>query len=136
MKSILYIVLFIPILLATSCNSSKSVYLKDSSDKSNSSSFKIEFGNSLEETYIVHIDRAQRIVTLKSNLSLNKGYFFTLSNLNGNINSVIKLYDTSYDSIFIADILEGSPKINDYISPASLDESQEFDKKYTEAIID
>ena len=49
---------------------------------------------------------------------------------------MIKLYDASYESIFIADILEGTPKISDSISKVSEVRRKELDAYYTEATID
>ena len=84
----------------------------------------------------MHIDKTQRIVTIRSNRPLNKGYYITSSQYSDTESSVIKLYDASYESIFIADILEGTPKITDSISKVSEERSKELDVYYTDATID
>ena len=43
------------------------------------------------------------------------GYYITNTEFSDKQNSLIKVYDSSYESIFIADILEGTPKIRIYL---------------------
>lgn len=124
------------VLVLTSCNSSKSIRLKDTSDSKKDAFSNLEIAQTLENASIVHIDPKQRIVTIRSNKPLDKGYYITSSKLSNSESSVLKLYDTSYESLFIADILEGSPKINDSISLATVERSKELDQNYTEANID
>ena len=124
------------VLVLTSCNSSKSIRLKDTSDSKKDAFSNLEIAQTLENASIVHIDPKQRIVTIRSSKPLDKGYYITSSKLSNSESSVLKLYDTSYESLFIADILEGSPKINDSISLATVERSNELDQNYTEANID
>lgn len=123
------------IFLLTSCNSTNSIRLKDSSNSQESLS-NLEIAKKIDTAAIVHIDKKQRIVTIRSSSPLDKGYYSTSSQIDEKENSLIKLYDTSYESIFIADILEGSPKINDSIFLVGEERSKELDKIYTEATID
>jgi hypothetical protein len=124
-------------LLLTSCSSSNSIRLKDSSDSKLESSANVEIAKKVETATIVHIDKKERIVTIRCNCPIEHGgYYTTHLKLNDNENSLIKIYDTSYESIFIADILEGSPKITDSIFKVSEERSQELDQKYTDATID
>lgn len=123
------------IFLLTSCNSTNSIRLKDSSNPQESFS-NLEIAKKIDTAAIVHIDKKQRIVTIRSSSPLEKGYYSTSSQIDEKENSLIKLYDTSYESIFIADILEGSPKINDSIFLVGEERSKELDKIYTEATID
>lgn len=123
------------IFLLTSCNSTNSIRLKDSSNPQESFS-NLEIAKKIDTAAIVHIDKKQRIVTIRSSSPLEKGYYSTSSQIDEKENSLIKLYDTSYESIFIADILEGSPKINDSIFLVGEVRSKELDKIYTEATID
>ena len=130
-----YFLLFTVILL-TSCNSSKSIRLKDSSDSKKANLPNSEIAKKIENASIVHIDQTQRIITIRSNRPLSKGYYVTSSQFSDQESSVIKLYDASYESIFIADILEGTPKITDSISRVSDLRVKELDAYYTEATID
>ena len=136
MKLNLTYFLLLTVILLTSCNSSKSIRLKDSSDSKKGNQSNVEIAENIDNASIVHIDKTQRIVTIRSNRPLNKGYYITSSQFSDKESSVIKLYDASYESIFIADILEGTPKITDAISRVSEERSKELDAYYTEAIID
>ena len=136
MKLNLTYFLLITVILLTSCNSSKSVRLKDSSDSQKDNQSNIEIGKKIDNASIVHIDKTQRIITIRSNRPLNKGYYITSSQFSDTESSVIKLYDASYESIFIADILEGTPKITDSISSVNEKRRKELDAYYTEATID
>ena len=128
--------LFIAIILLTSCNSSKSIRLKDSSESQKSNQSNIEIAVEIDYASIVHIDKTQRIVTIRSDRDLDSGYYITSSKLSDTKSSVIKLYDASYESIYIADILEGTPRITDSISMVSEERSKKLDAYYTEATID
>ena len=136
MNLILLNFFLITVFLLTSCNSSNSIRLKGSSDSKKDDFSNVEIVKEIEGASIVHIDQKQRIVTIRSNKVLNKGYYITISSLSEKESSVLKLYDASYESLFIADILEGSPKINDSIAQATKERSKELDKNYTEADID
>ena len=136
MKLNLTYFLLLTVILLTSCNSSKSVRLKDSSDSKKDNQSNLEIAEKIDNASIVHIDKTQRIVTIRSNRPLNKGYYITSSQYSDTESSVIKLYDASYESIFIADILEGTPKITDSISKVSEERSKELDVYYTDATID
>ena len=136
MKLNLTYFLLITVILLTSCNSSKSVRLKDSSVTQKDNQSNLEIAKKIDNASIVHIDKTQRIVTIRSNRPLNKGYYITSSQYSDTESSVIKLYDASYELIFIADILEGTPKITDSISKVSEERSKELDVYYTDATID
>ena len=73
---------------------------------------------------------------LRSEIPLQKGYYQTATRQNKMESSILKLYDTSYESVFIADILEGLPKISDSIFLVSDERAAELDLNYTEATID
>ncbi len=136
MKLNLTYFLLLTVILLTSCNSSKSVRLKDSSDSQKGDLSDLVIAKKIDNASIVHIDQTQRIVTIRSNRPLDSGYYITNSQFSDTESSVIKLYDASYQSIFIADILEGTPKITDSISKVSEERSKELDAYYTEATID
>ena len=136
MNLILLYFFLITVFLITSCTSSNSIRLKDSSDSKENDVSYVEIAKEIEGASIVHIDQKERIVTIRSNNDLSRGYYITISQLSKKENSVLKLYDASYESLFIADILEGSPKITDSIAQATKKRSQRLDQNYTEANID
>ena len=136
MKLNLTYFLLLTVSALTSCNSSKSIRLKDSSDSQKGNLSNLVIAEKIDEASIVHIDQTQRIVTIRSNRPLSNGYYITSSQYSDKESSVIKLYDASYESIFIADILEGAPKITDTISRVSEERSKKLDVYYTEATID
>ncbi len=137
MKQTLTFFLLFTAILFTSCNSSKSIRLKDSSDsKKNSGNANLVITQKIDNASIVHIDQSQRIVTIRSNSPLETGYYITSSQYSEKENSIIKLNKVSYESLIIADILEGTPKITDIILRVSEQKSKELDAYYTEATID
>tara|TARA_X000000368_G_C22476595_1_gene470104 strand:- start:131 stop:538 length:408 start_codon:yes stop_codon:yes gene_type:complete len=95
------------------------------------STFKI-----LEDTNIVHVDNTQRIVTLKSNDSIEDGYYITLSPFTADITSTLKIYNATYGTIYIGDILDGRPKINDSVAKVSPSRNKELNIIYSEVAID
>ena len=120
MKLNLTYFLLLTVILLTSCNSSKSVRLKDSSDSKKDNLSVLEISKQVETASIVHIDKKQRVITIRCTCPLKHGgYYKTHPEFSDKQNSLIKIYDSSYESIFIADILEGSPKITDSISRVS-----------------
>ena len=85
----------------------------------------------------MHIDKKQRIVNYTLHLPNRTWWLlYHYPQFSDKQNSLIKVYDSSYESIFIADILEGTPKITDSISRVSEERSKELDEYYTEATID
>ena len=90
----------------------------------------------LEDTNIVHVDNTQRIVTLKSYGLIEDGYYITLNPSTKDITSTLKIYNSTYGTIFIGDILDGRPKINDLVSEVSPFKSEELSKIYSEVTID
>lgn len=137
MKLILAYFTLLIVILLTSCNSSKSIRLKDSNNAQNDDFSNLVTDREIETATIVHIDNQQRIITIRCTCPLNHGgYYMTHEELTDKQNSLIKLYDSSYESLYIGDILEGKPRISDRISMVSEEKSKEFDRYYNEAIID
>ena len=68
------------IFLLTSCSSTNSIRLKDSSNPQESLS-NLEIAKKIDTAAIVHIDKKQRIVTIRSSSPLNKGYYSTSSQI-------------------------------------------------------
>ena len=129
-------IFLLTVFLLTSCSSSNSIRLKDSANSKKDDFSNTEVAKEIEGASIVHIDLTERIVTIRSKKVLNKGYYITISQLDDEESSVIKLYDASYETLFIADILEGSPKISDSLAYATKKRSEILDQNYTEADID
>ena len=129
-------ILLLTVFFLTSCSSSNSIRLKESANSKKDDFYNIEVAEEVEGASIVHIDQMERIVTIRSKKALSKGYYITISQLDDKESSVIKLYDASYETLFIADILEGSPKISDSLAYATKKRSKILDQNYTEADID
>lgn len=85
---------------------------------------------------IVHVDMLQRITTIRSTEALSEGYYLSHDRSNAEESAVIKLSNSSQGPVYIADILEGSPKINHGLVKVSPERDLELDKRYTEATID
>ena len=136
MKLKLALLLLLTVISLTSCNSSKSIHLKGSSGFNKDNIPNSLTKKKVDDAFIVHVDQAQRIVTIKSNTQLENGYYYTMPLYSDRENSLIKLYDASNESIYIADILEGVPKITDLISRVNTERSEELDLRFTEATID
>ena len=137
MKLNLAYYLLLTVILLTSCNSSKSIRLKDISDSQRDDLSNLEISKQIKTATIVHIDKKQRVITIRCTCPIEHGgYYTTHSELGNKQNSIIKVYDSSYESIFIADILEGTPKITDSISRVSEEKSKELDAYFTEPTID
>ena len=125
------------IILLTSCRNTNSIRLKDISDLEIEALSNPGISKKLDSANIVHIDKKERIVTIRCDCPVeHDGYYVTLQEPNNKENSLIKIYDTSYESIYIADILEGLPKINDSLYLVSEERSRKLDNIFTEATID
>ena len=129
-KSTPYLFLITSLILV-SCYSSKSVDNDIPLEQSNNP----ELQNTQISASIMHVDLVERIVTLKSNIALEPG-FYVLSNKNGDFSSAIKLSQNSYSSLYEADILEGRPRINDIVRLASTEEVKSLSKKYSDPKVD
>ncbi|MAV39612.1 MAG: hypothetical protein CML12_03425 [Puniceicoccaceae bacterium] len=118
-----------------SCQTSDTIRYKDSTkgeDWSPSESL-VEV---IPNAHIVHVDTSQRIATIRSSESLSEGYYSSLSQSNREESAVLKLVNSTGGLLYIADILEGSPKINDLLIKASQERTKELDSRYTEATVD
>ena len=98
----------------------------------------MEYGydNIQTNSIILHVDELQRIVTLKSDINLEKGYFISNNPLSGNETSVIKLLSSSHGNLYMGDILEGRPSINDFILKATKERSESLREIYNDPAID
>lgn len=78
---------------------------------------------------IVHIDLFERIATIRNGAKLNAD-FLIATNYAGLETGVLKVRKGSSQSLRAVDILEGSPKINNLVRPASSDRSETLAKMY------
>lgn len=79
---------------------------------------------------IVHIDLFERIATIRNGVTLGDGFLIT-SDFAGVETAVLKARPASLsEHLRTADILEGNPKINHSVRPASASRSQELAKIY------
>ena len=129
--------LLITVILLTSCNSSKSVRLKSSSNPQSEILSTSASAKHIDTASIVHIDKQQRLITIRSTYPLkNRSYYTTKLGLSENQNSLIKINGNPYEKLFIGDILEGTPRISDSIYEVVEERAKELDTYYTEATID
>lgn len=125
------------LLITASCNSSNPVKLKDISDTNNMKLESSEIVKQYVSATILHVDKEERIVTLKFDNQIEGGeYYATIPELNGKDSSIIKMISPPNESLFTADILWGTPGYNDLLYKVSEERAKELDNYYTEATID
>ena len=125
------------LLITASCNSSNPVKLKDISDTNNMKLESSEIVKQYVSATILHVDKEERIVTLKFDNQIEGGeYYATIPELKGKDSSIIKIISTPNESLFTADILWGTPGYNDLLYKVSEERAKELDNYYTEATID
>jgi hypothetical protein len=81
---------------------------------------------------VVHVDMFERIATVRNGRQLPQG-FLVAKDRQGNQTAVLKSRPKRPIGLLTADILEGEPRINDLISPASDAESARLGKIYRDA---
>lgn len=94
-------------------------------------------GSTLSEPEIVHVDDSKRIVTFRTNGKRITGEFLVSTDRSGEQSGILKLIDVPVSSpLRTADILEGSPSINDIISKADPALSQKLREIYRDAEVE
>lgn len=79
---------------------------------------------------IVHVDSFERLATLRNARGLEAHAFLQTMDSAGNKTATLKARDNRTTGLRTADILEGSPKINDHAVPVSAAESARLGKIY------
>jgi len=81
------------------------------------------------EIYIVHVDRRERIVTIRNAGKLEEGYYIAVGK-DASETAALKLLPRRSSGLRTADVLEGEPSINDRIRKASPSRAAELAKIY------
>ena len=131
-----YLILIITMFLVTSCVTKKVSTIEKNTEQETETDYLTSIFQKLISATIVHIDQSQRIATIRSKNLLEDNYYITVSKLTKKENSVIKFSSSINESLYIFDILEGSPQISDELNNVSAKRSKELDEYYTEATID
>lgn len=84
---------------------------------------------------ILHVDLKERVVTIKSIQPITTDFYFTADN-QCQTTSALKIHNSRQTSLYIADILEGSPRISDTLIQASEDQKKELSVRFTDAEVD
>jgi hypothetical protein len=84
---------------------------------------------------IVHVDMFERIATIRNGRDLPIA-FLVATNTDGTQTAILKAREKRATGLRTADILEGEPRINNTITPASAAESERLAKIYRDAEAD
>lgn len=84
---------------------------------------------------ILHVDLKERVVTIKSIQPITTDFYLTADN-QFQTTSALKIHNSRQTSLYIADILEGSPSISDTLIQASEDQKKELSVRFTDAEVD
>lgn len=84
---------------------------------------------------ILHVDLKERVVTIKSIQPITTDFYLTADN-QFQTTSALKIHNSRQTSLYIADILEGSPRISDTLIQASEDQKKELSVRFTDAEVD
>ncbi|MGB0414444.1 MAG: hypothetical protein ACPGJU_08345 [Coraliomargarita sp.] len=128
-KYILTLTTCLAALLISGCASSEVVFEKGEPGQTTTTG---NYGLSTTP-HIVHVDMVERVATLRNGSELEEG-FLIASNAEGTQTSVLKALPARGSSALLtADVLEGKPKINDTVRPASAAETSDLQKIYRDA---
>ena len=119
--------------LLISCGSNVGYKLKSTSNNVASTSQLTELA--VINASILHVDLKERVVTIKGIQPITTDFYLTADN-QGQTTSALKIQNSRQTSLYIADILEGSPKISDILMKASEDQKIELSVRYTDAEVD
>ena len=83
-----------------------------------------------DQATIVHVNKFDRLATLRNARSFPKSTFLETRDSEGNKSAILKTRGNRPAGLGTADIVEGLPKINDRASPVNATESVRLGKKY------
>ena len=83
-----------------------------------------------DQATIVHINKFDRLATLRNARNFPKSTFLETRDSEGNKSAILKTRGNRPAGLGTADIVEGLPKINDRASPVNDTESVRLGKKY------
>jgi len=83
-----------------------------------------------DQATIVHVNKFDRLATLRNARSFSASTFLETRDSEGNKSAILKTRGNRPAGLGTADIVEGLPKINDRASPVNADESVRLGKIY------
>ena len=83
-----------------------------------------------DQATIVHVNKFDRLATLRNARSYSASTFLETRDSEGNKSAILKTRGNRPAGLGTADIVEGLPKINDRASPVNADESVRLGKIY------
>lgn len=83
---------------------------------------------------IVHVDKLERLVTLKYARDLSEYTFLETRDIEGNKTAIIKTRANRKNNLCTADILEGAPKINDQATVLEAEASAKLRETYRDPV--
>lgn len=116
--------------LLAGCAGSGEVRVKEGTEKIGSAPTGRVFVTS--EATIVHVDKIERLATLRNARSFTTGTYLQTTDREGNKSAILKTRENREVGLRTADMLEGEPKINDRAAPVSASEANRLQKIYRE----
>jgi hypothetical protein len=86
-----------------------------------------------KEASIVHVNLSNRLATMRNGNKFESGTFLIVVDDAGQQTGILKALPKRITGLRTADVLEGEPKINNIVTPASASESARLAKIYRDA---
>ena len=128
-KTLLFCVLFaVSLSLLSGCGGSRSVRVTEGDQQIRSALTGSLYAT--DQATIVHINKFDRLATLRNARNFPKSTFLETRDSEGNKSAILKTRGNRPAGLGTADIVEGLPKINDRASPVNATESVRLGKIY------
>lgn len=86
-----------------------------------------------QDASIVHVNLSNRLATMRNGNKFESGAFLIVKDNAGQQTGILKALPNRITGLRTADVLEGEPRINDVVTPASASESARLAKIYRDA---
>ena len=128
-KTLLFCVLLaVSFSLLSGCGGSRSVRVTEGDQQIRSALTGSLYAT--DQATIVHVNKFDRLATLRNARSFPKSTFLETRDSEGNKSAILKTRENRPAGLGTADIVEGLPKINDRASPVNATESVRLGKIY------
>ena len=128
-KTLLFCVLLaVSLSLLSGCGGSRSVRVTEGDQQIRSALTGSLYAT--DQATIVHVNKFDRLATLRNARSFPKSTFLETRDSEGNKSAILKTRGNRPAGLGTADIVEGLPKINDRASPVNATESVRLEKIY------
>lgn len=129
MKTLTHILLALATaLLITACGGRKEVRITEGTETIGALPRGTLFATN--DASIVHVNLSGRMATIRNGKRFTGGAFLIVKDAEGNQTGVLKALPKRESGLRIADVLEGEPKINNIVTPASPSEATQLAKIY------